>query len=62
MLHVGEVSHKLIENLDSITYYGFRIVAKDHSGRQHQCTVLAKTFRDGEYYFTLQIEQFIRLL
>jgi len=53
VLHVGEVSHKLIENLDIITYYGFRIVARDHSGRQHQCTVLAKTFRDARFHLPL---------
>ena len=51
MLQVGEASHKLIENLDVITYYAFRIVAKDHLGKHDYCEVLAKTIRDGEFCF-----------
>ena len=62
VLQVGEVSHKLIENLDIVTYYAFRIVAKDHSGEQHGCEVLARTLRDGEFCFTLDIKSFIGLL
>ena len=61
MLQVGDVSHKLIENLDIVTYYAFRIVAKDHLGEQHYCEVLAKTMKDGEICFTLEIKLFIRL-
>lgn len=63
MLQVGEASHKLIENLDVITYYAFRIVAKDHTGKRGYCEVLAKTLRDGKFSFTLRIKSSsIRLL
>ncbi|KAJ7383389.1 Immunoglobulin C-2 Type [Desmophyllum pertusum] len=47
VLRVGAASHKLIENLDVITYYAFRIVAKDRSGKHDYCEVLAKTMRDA---------------
>ena len=62
MLQVGDVSHKLIENLGIVTYYAFRIVAKDHTGKQDYCEVLVKTLRDCEYYFRLEIKSCIRLL
>ena len=62
VLQAGEVSHKLIENLDIVTYYAFRIVANDDSGGHHYCEVLARTLRDGEFCFILEIKTFIGLL
>ena len=52
VLQVGDVYHKLVENLDMVSYYDFRIVEKNHSGEQHYCKVLARTLRDGEICFT----------
>ncbi|XP_078354719.1 adhesion G protein-coupled receptor L4-like isoform X2 [Oculina patagonica] len=55
VLHVGAVSHKLIENLDVLTYYAFRIVASEHSGKHDYCEVLAKTMRDAQLSVPLQV-------
>lgn len=44
---VGKQLFYLVENLDMVTYYAFRIVADDNKGNQVYCEVLAKTLRDA---------------
>ena len=44
----GNELYYLVENLDVITYYAFRIGTNDSSGNLLFCEVLARTLSDGE--------------
>lgn len=48
ILQAGKQLHYLVENLDVVTYYMFRVGTNDSSGNYHFCEVLVKTLRDGE--------------
>jgi len=56
ILHAGDELHYLVENLDVVTYYTFRIVSNDSSGNQNYCEVLAKTLRDAKLSVALRME------